>query len=206
MQQDNFDPENPLPLSAALLPLHHRQEPRQPGAGFYRPGALGDADPAGPGRLRRDRRRAEADLHRPQGPTGQPGFLCQSGATNHNIVCCATTGSGKSFLVNFLAFNYYACGALVRIIDIGGSYKKIANMLGARYLDFQPGTTVCLNPFTSIQEPDEELKSVTAVFAQMAYSNSDTDKCDDTELNLIRNAVRWAWQQKGQEADCRYGL
>ena len=138
--------------------------------------------------------------------TGRKGQLVSldffaKGAPNHNIVCGATTGSGKSFLVNFLAFNYYACGALVRIIDIGGSYKKIANMLGARYLDFQPGTTVCLNPFTSIQEPDEELKSVTAVFAQMAYSNSDTEKCDDTELNMIRNAVRWAWQQKGQEAD-----
>ena len=138
--------------------------------------------------------------------TGRKGQLVTldffaKGAPNHNIVCGATTGSGKSFLVNFLAFNYYACGALIRIIDIGGSYKKIANMLGARYLDFQPGTTVCLNPFTSIQEPEEELKSVTAVFAQMAYSNSDTEKCDDTELNMIRNAVRWAWQQKGQTAD-----
>ena len=138
--------------------------------------------------------------------TGRKGQLISldffaKGAPNHNIVCGATTGSGKSFLVNFLAFNYYACGALVRIIDIGGSYKKIANMLGARYLDFQPGTTVCLNPFTSIEEPDEELKSVTAVFAQMAYSNSDTERCDDTELNMMRNAVRWAWFRKGQEAD-----
>jgi conjugal transfer ATP-binding protein TraC len=60
---------------------------------------------------------------------------------------------------------------------------------------------MCLNPFTFIREPDEELKSVTAVFAQMAYSNSDTAKCDDTEMNLIRNGVRWAWQQKGQAAD-----
>ena len=35
----------------------------------------------------------------------------------------------------------------------------------------------------------------------MAYSNSDTDRCDDTELNMVRNAVRWAWQQCGQAAD-----
>lgn len=138
--------------------------------------------------------------------TGRKGQLISldffaKGATNHNILCAATSGSGKSFFVNYVAFNYYACGALVRIIDIGGSYKKIANMLGAKYLDFQPGTTICLNPFTHILEPDEELKSVTAVFAQMAYSNSDTEKCDDTEMNLIRNAVRWAWQQRGQDAD-----
>ena len=138
--------------------------------------------------------------------TGRKGQLValdffDSGATNQNVFCCATSGSGKSFQVNFIAFNYYACRALVRIIDIGGSYKKMANMLGARYLDFQPDTDICLNPFTYIQEPEEELKSVSAVFAQMAYSNSDSKKCDDTEMNLIRNAVRWAWQQKGQEAD-----
>ena len=124
-----------------------------------------------------------------------------SGATNQNVFCCATSGSGKSFLVNFIAFNYYSCGALIRIIDIGGSYKKIANMLGARYLDFQPETDISLNPFTYIREPDKELKSIAAVFAQMAYSNSDSEKCNDTEMNLIRNGVRWAWQQKGQEAD-----
>ncbi len=138
--------------------------------------------------------------------TGRKGQLVSldffdGGATNQNVFCCATSGSGKSFQVNFIAFNYYACGALVRIIDIGSSYKKIANMLGARYLDFQPDIDICLNPFTYIQEPEEELKSVAAVFAQMAYSNSDSEKCDDTEMNLIRNAVRWAWQQKGQEAD-----
>jgi conjugal transfer ATP-binding protein TraC len=138
--------------------------------------------------------------------TGRKGQLISldffhPGATNQNVFCCATSGSGKSFLVNFIAFNYYACGALVRIIDIGGSYKKMANMFGARFLDFQPDSHICLNPFTSIREPEEELKSVAAVFAQMAYSNSDSAKCDDTEMNLIRNAVRWAWQQKGQNAD-----
>jgi len=138
--------------------------------------------------------------------TGRKGQLVSldffdSGATNQNVFCCATSGSGKSFQVNFIAFNYYSCGALVRIIDIGGSYKKIADMLGARYLDFQPDIDICLNPFTHIREPEEELKSVAAVFAQMAYSNSDCEKCDDTEMNLIRNAVRWAWQQKEQEAD-----
>ncbi len=138
--------------------------------------------------------------------TGRKGQLVSldffdAGATNQNVFCCATSGSGKSFQVNFIAFNYYACGALIRIIDIGGSYKKIANMLGAKYLDFEPDTEICLNPFTHIREPEEELKSVTAVFAQMAYSNSDSKKCDDTEMNLIRNAVRWAWQQRGQQAD-----
>lgn len=127
--------------------------------------------------------------------------LFAPGANNHNMLVAATSGSGKSFFINYLAFNYHACGALVRIIDIGGSYKKMANLLGVRYLDFEPGTKVCLNPFSNIEDPEEELKSVTAVFAQMAYANSDTDHCDDTEMNLMRNAVRWSWEQQAQQAD-----
>jgi hypothetical protein len=51
--------------------------------------------------------------------TGRKGQLIAldffaKGAPNHNIVCGATTGAGKSFLVNFIAFNYYVCGALIR--------------------------------------------------------------------------------------------
>jgi len=122
------------------------------------------------------------------------------GSANQNIYCCATSGSGKSFFVNFVAFNYFARNALIRIIDIGGSYKKIANMLGAKYLDFDEDTDVCLNPFTHIQEPEKELKGVIPIFAQMAHANT-TVSGDDTEINLIRNAVQWAWDQKGNDAD-----
>jgi len=138
--------------------------------------------------------------------TGRKGQLVSldffaKGTTNFNVYCCATSGSGKSFLVNFIAFNYYACGSIIRIIDIGGSYKKMADMLGARYLDFGPDTNICLNPFTNILEPDEELTAVAAVFAQMAYSNS-IKGCEDVEeRSMFDNAVRWAWEQKGQAAD-----
>jgi len=123
------------------------------------------------------------------------------GATNFNCFCCATSGSGKSFLVNFIAFNYYACGSIIRIIDIGGSYKKMADMLGARYLDFSPDSNICLNPFTNIIEPEEELSAIATVFAQMAYANSKTGCEDIEEINLFYWAVNWAWHQKGQAAD-----
>ena len=126
--------------------------------------------------------------------------LFAKGVNNHNLLIAATSGSGKSFLVNYLVYNYYACGAKIRIIDIGGSYKKMANLLGV-YLDFAPGTNICLNPFTNIREPDEELKAVAAVFAQMAYSHSDTGQCNDTEMNLILSAVRYAWWKLGNNAD-----
>ena len=123
------------------------------------------------------------------------------GSNNYNAYCAATSGSGKSFLINYIIFNYLATGALIRVIDIGGSYKKISDILGGKYLDFQKDTPICLNPFTHIIEPDEELAAVSAVFAQMVYANSSTEKCNATEENLIHDAVRWAWEQKGQGAD-----
>lgn len=124
------------------------------------------------------------------------------GATNFNVFCCATSGSGKSFLVNFIAFNYYSSRAIIRIIDIGGSYRKIADMLGARYLDFSPDTKICLNPFTFVQESNanEELTAVTAVFAEMAHIVPDKDN-GNLAMILINSAVRWAWQEKKQGAD-----
>lgn len=137
--------------------------------------------------------------------TGRKGQLVNidffgHGAANYNIFCCATSGSGKSFLVNFIAFNYYSSGSIIRIIDIGGSYKKVTNMLGARYLDFSSETRISLNPFTNIQDADEELATVNAVIQQMAYSDSNT-LCNQLETTVINSAVQWAWRQKGCNAD-----
>jgi conjugal transfer ATP-binding protein TraC len=74
-------------------------------------------------------------------------------------------------------------------------------MLGTRYLDFSPDSDICLNPFTNIIEPEEELSAIATVFAQMAYANSKTGCEDIEEINLFYWAVNWAWHQKGQAAD-----
>jgi conjugal transfer ATP-binding protein TraC len=139
--------------------------------------------------------------------TGRKGQLVSldffaKGANNFNAVCCATSGSGKSFLVNFIAFNYYACGSIIRIIDIGGSYKKMADMLGARYLDFSPDTKICLNPFTNIDDPENELLAIVPLIMQMAYlDDSDTKDRKSIEKHVVRDAIEWAFADKGNEAD-----
>lgn len=123
-------------------------------------------------------------------------------APNHNCLLLGSSGSGKSFFINNVAFSYHSTGALIRIIDIGRSYLKLANMIpGARFLDFTPQATLSLNPFTFIQEPDEELKSVGAVIAQMAFANSPRQVPTDIQVQLIQDAVRWAWKTMGAEAN-----
>ena len=123
-------------------------------------------------------------------------------APNHNCLLLGSSGSGKSFFINNVAFSYHSTGALIRIIDIGRSYLKLANMIpGARFLDFTPQANISLNPFTFIQEPDEELKSVGAVIAQMAFANSPRQAPTDIQVQLIQDAVRWAWKTLGPAAN-----
>lgn len=141
---------------------------------------------------------------------GRKGQICtldifDSKANNHNIMVAATSGSGKSFLINNLTFSYFAGNSLIRIIDIGGSYKKMTTMFNARYLDFDKKSTICLNPFTRINTEDfnEELSVIASIVLQMTYSATDLmpDDSAETEMSLIKAAVRGAFRLKGNDTN-----
>lgn len=124
-------------------------------------------------------------------------------ANNHNIFCCASSGSGKSFFVNYLAFNYYAANALMRIIDIGGSYKKMTKMFNARYLDFTENSDICINPFSNVEDINTDISTIAAIVLQMIYSATDMipEATAETGMSIIKEAVMWAFKDRGQEAD-----
>lgn len=138
---------------------------------------------------------------------GRKGQLCSldiydKGANNHNVFVAATSGSGKSFFVNYLTSNYFAAGAKIRIIDIGGSYKKMTYLFGARFLDFSLGSKICINPFANIKIDDPEdfagaMSSVASLIHQMAYSATNIVPQDtaETEMSLLKMAVRWAFER-----------
>lgn len=124
-------------------------------------------------------------------------------ANNHNCFIAAGSGAGKSFLINYITCNYFAAGAMVRIIDIGGSYKKMTTLFDARFLDFTQDSELCLNPFTNVREPVSDLPVISALVMQMCYSATDTVPPDRAELgmSLVKLAVGWAWEQFGPFAD-----
>jgi conjugal transfer ATP-binding protein TraC len=125
--------------------------------------------------------------------------LMNKDAINHNALIAASSGSGKSFFVNYLVTNYFATGAKIRIIDIGGSYQKMTKMCGARYLDFRDDTEICINPFSRIADAEHDIPVIAPIIAQMVYSASDTAP-SEVEMTLIKNGVRWAWEQEGVAA------
>ena len=113
---------------------------------------------------------------------------------NYNFIVSAESGAGKSFLLNNLCQQYYAQGALIRIIDIGGSYRKLCTLCSGRYIDIGEERLV-LNPFDMGLALDGEDKQsaiamAVAIVAEMA--NASTRKPVSTsEWNLLKSAVQW---------------
>jgi conjugal transfer ATP-binding protein TraC len=129
--------------------------------------------------------------------------LFAKGASNYNWYVAAPSGKGKSFFVNYLVYNYYAEGVKIRIVDIGGSYKKLVHMLGGKYIDFDPNVNISLNPFSQIREPEYDLPVVSAIILQMIKSQTDTLPTEkiETVSNIIRGAVNFAYKEYGTDAD-----
>ena len=113
---------------------------------------------------------------------------------NYNFVVSAESGAGKSFLLNNLCLQYYAQNALIRIIDIGGSYRKLCSLCSGRYIDIGEEHLV-LNPFDlglALDGDDRQsaISMAVAIVAEMA--NAATRKGVTTsEWNLLKSAVQW---------------
>jgi len=120
-------------------------------------------------------------------------------ANNQNALVCAASGYGKSFLVNYIVFNYYASGAIIRIIDMGGSYRKLCNILDGKFISFSKDANICLNPFTFVRDINDEIGVLSAIVAQMVYSGTG-DLPDETEMTLIKNAIRFVYSEYGNDA------
>jgi conjugal transfer ATP-binding protein TraC len=124
--------------------------------------------------------------------------LFSKGANNHNFLCCATSGSGKSFFINWLLVHYFSAGAKIRINDIGGSYKKICNLLGGVYIDIDD-KNVNLNPFQSIksnnidnEDKEHDIETIVMILGEMIYSTTDGGELTAEETGLLTHAVKEA--------------
>lgn len=119
-------------------------------------------------------------------------------ANNSNALIAATTGAGKSFLVNTLAFSYYMSGAKIRIVDIGRSYAKLCNLVDGQFIHFTADSRIVLNPFSNIVSIDESIRAVSATIAQMIFSTSYRIP-SETEMSLIKSAIRNVYHSYGNQ-------
>ena len=122
---------------------------------------------------------------------------------NYNFIVSAESGAGKSFLLNNLCQQYFAQNALIRIIDIGGSYRKLCSLCSGRYIDLGEEHLV-LNPFDlglALDGDDRESAISMAVSIVAEMANAATRKGVATsEWNLLKSAVQWAIDSGRAEA------
>ncbi len=66
---------------------------------------------------------------------------------NRNRLIFGPSGTGKSFLVNHIASQYYEQGHHIVMIDIGNSYKKLCHLLDGQYFEYDLDRPLEFNPF-----------------------------------------------------------
>lgn len=87
--------------------------------------------------------------------TGKPVFLdlfdlprTKYGWTsNMGLLCCGSSGAGKSMLLNHMLKSLYDQGAHCLTIDIGGSYKGLCELVGGYYFTYEESNPIRFNPF-----------------------------------------------------------
>lgn len=115
---------------------------------------------------------------------------------NHNGMIFGSSGGGKSvFGQNFLSQEFES-GALIRIIDEGQSYKKLCKALGGTFIEFTEHSDVCLNPFTLVENINEEVDQLARVVKQMA---SPSESLGDFAMSKIKQAIKSVFSKSAQK-------
>ena len=66
---------------------------------------------------------------------------------NQNAFVFGPSGSGKSFFNGKMIKDRFQAGHIVIVIDSGGTYRRLFQILGGKYIAYHPETPLHLNPF-----------------------------------------------------------
>jgi len=124
--------------------------------------------------------------------------LFDNNGGNYNFAVAALSGSGKSVLVNEMAFRYLGAGTKVWIIDVGRSYRNLCSLLDGEFIEFSDETTnkLCINPFTMVENISEDMEMLHPLIAQMA---SPREQLDNYKYSSLSSAIKRSWDSFGKK-------
>jgi len=95
---------------------------------------------------------------------------------NYNFAIVGAPGSGKSVLMNEMAWSYRAIGAKVWMMDLGRSFEKLCRRAHGTYIEFRPDADIRLNPFSNIIDVVEDIDILVPAIAKMASMQHTLDE------------------------------
>lgn len=115
-------------------------------------------------------------------------FNLHAADVGHTLVL-GSTGSGKSFLLNFLVTQLQQHDPLIVALDLGHSYRKLATLLQGSYVELGlRRQSVTINPF-DIQSPTPEQLHFLHAFTRVLIEGDDGYRLSDSEDRELYEAI-----------------
>ncbi|PJA18316.1 MAG: hypothetical protein COX62_08895, partial [Deltaproteobacteria bacterium CG_4_10_14_0_2_um_filter_43_8] len=121
-----------------------------------------------------------------------------------NAIIFGPTGRGKSFLAQYLLLHYTRIHAKMIIVDIGGSYRRLTELLGGVYIDLQADGDCSLNPFLSLRGELEPgyLGELAGVVERMVKDEGE-QHLNRVQQHYIRKAIKLLYQENQDQLHFR---
>jgi conjugation system TraG family ATPase len=125
---------------------------------------------------------------------------------NRNGVIIGPSGSGKSFTTNLILYYTYLQGAHITIVDIGHSYKRLGEVLNAKYISHDDDKPIQLNPFFYKEESQvtTEFKNVIVQVLYILFKNQNENfvKSEEVALtSMVEAYYRFLFKHKNIKAN-----
>lgn len=125
---------------------------------------------------------------------------------SYNAIVAATSGAGKSFLMNEIIVSYLSEGGKVYVLDIGKSYERMGEIVDSQFFEFDiDNPKYILNPFTWARKRDDgeitdsDAAFLRAIVYEMARPTEGGALPPITE-SVIEEAIRTIFKLKGNAA------
>lgn len=139
--------------------------------------------------------------------------------TNFNEVKIAGSGGGKSVSEADFHIQHLSMGRVLRVIDIGWSYKPLCEAIGGEYIELTEENRPCFNPFTHVitnpdgsihEEEYDSLVSLIGILCGLDVSKQMADDKNDNSISAryastIIRAIDHAWE-KGRKEGIEIGI
>ncbi len=115
---------------------------------------------------------------------------------NYNGAVVGAPGSGKSVLLNEMAWSYRSVGAKVWMMDLGRSFEKLCRKANGSYIEFTPSSDINLNPFTAINDICDDMDMLVPAIAKMCSMKG---TLEEVQYKAISAVLLQQWGKYGRD-------